>query len=136
MNVDLFFNLYFKFLRTKTEIYKSDFNLINLDGLEALKRQIPGILLGIWLNHIEIYAIWRTFKLLLKVHCHVSVLWRFCRISVISEFSFLSIVLKMKTRKSRKIFIFGSIKFKCMWICFSITISTFWTLKRKKIKTC
>ena len=57
MNVDLFFNLYFKFLRTKTEIYKSDFNLINLDGLEAVKRQIPGILLGIWLNHIKIYAI-------------------------------------------------------------------------------
>ena len=132
MNVDLFFNLYFKFLRTKTEIYKSDFNLINLDGLEALKRQITGILLGIWLNHIEIYALWRTFKLLLKLHYHVSVLWRFCRISVISEFSFLSIVLKTKTRKSRKIFIFGSIKFKCMWICFSITISTFWTLKRKK----
>ena len=136
MNMDLFFDHYFKFLRTKTEIYKSDFNLINLDGLEALKRQIPGILLGIWLNHIEIYAIWRTFKLLLKLHYHVSVLWRFCKISVISEFSFLSIVLKTKTRKSRKIFIFGSIKFKCMWICFSITISTFWTLKRKKIKTC
>ena len=57
INVDLFFDHYFKFLRIKTEIYKSDFNLINLDGLEALKRQIPGILLGIWLNHIEIYAI-------------------------------------------------------------------------------
>ena len=47
MNVDLFFDHYFKFLRTKTEIYKSDFNLINLDELEALKNQIPGILLGI-----------------------------------------------------------------------------------------
>ena len=57
MNVDLFFDHYFKFLRTKTEIYKSDFNLINLDGLEGLKRQILGILLGAWLNHIEIYVI-------------------------------------------------------------------------------
>ena len=42
MNADLFFDHYFKFLRTKIEIYKSDFNLINLDGLEAIKRQIPG----------------------------------------------------------------------------------------------
>ena len=41
MNADLFFDHYFKFLRTKIEIYKSDFNLRNLDGLEAIKRQIP-----------------------------------------------------------------------------------------------
>ena len=54
MNMDLFFDHYFKFLRTKTEIYKSNFNLINLDGFEALKRQIPGMLLGIWQNYIEI----------------------------------------------------------------------------------
>ena len=55
--MDLFFDHYFKFLRTKTETYKSDFSLINLDALEALKRQIPGILLEIWLNHIEIYVV-------------------------------------------------------------------------------
>ena len=121
MNVDLFFDHYFKFLRTKTEIYKSDFNLINLDGLEALKNQIPGILLGIWLNHIEIYVIWSTFQLLSKLDSHISVLWRFCRIAVISEFSFLGIGLKTKTQKSWKIFILGSIKFKCMW-------SVFWSL--------
>ena len=43
MNVDLSFDHYFKFLITKTVIYKSDFNSINLvDGLEALKRQIRG----------------------------------------------------------------------------------------------
>ena len=42
MNVELLFDHYFKFLSTKTEIYKSDFNPINLDGLEALKGQIPG----------------------------------------------------------------------------------------------
>ena len=42
MNVDQFFDHYFNFLSTKTEIYKNEFNLINLDGLEVLKRQIPG----------------------------------------------------------------------------------------------
>ena len=41
MNVDLFFDHYFlTFLSIKIEIYKNEFNLINLDGLEALKRQI------------------------------------------------------------------------------------------------
>ena len=44
MNVDLFFGHSFKLLSPKAEIYKIDFNLINLDldELEALKRQIPG----------------------------------------------------------------------------------------------
>ena len=74
MNADLFFDHYFKFLRTKIEIYKSDFNLINLDGLEAIKRQIPGTWLVIWLSHIEIYVIWITLQLLLKLHSHISVL--------------------------------------------------------------
>ena len=73
--------------------------------------------------------------LLLKLHSHISVLWHLCRISMISKFSFLGIRLKMKTRKSRKSFIFGSLKFKCIWICFSITISTFWALKLKKKQT-
>ena len=132
MNVDLFFDHYFKFLSTKTEIYKSDFNPINLDGLEALKGQIPGTWLEIWLNRIEMYVIWRTSQLLFKLHSHISVLWHFCRISVISEFSFLGIGLKTKTRKSRKKIIFGFIKFKWMWICVSMTISTFWALKLKQ----
>ena len=88
--------------------------------------------MGIWLNHIESYVIWRTFQLFLKLNSHILVLWHFCRISVISEFSLLGIGLKTKTWKSRKIFIFGSIKFKWMWICFLITVSTFWTLKLKK----
>ena len=43
MQLDLFFDHYFNFLSTKTEIYENEFNLINLDGLEVLKRQIPGI---------------------------------------------------------------------------------------------
>ena len=40
MNVGVFFDRYFNFLSTKTEIYKNEFNLTNLDGLEAVKRQI------------------------------------------------------------------------------------------------
>ena len=59
-----------------------------------------------WLNHFENNVIWAVFKLFLKLHSHITVLWRFCRISVISEFSCLSIGLKTKTRKSREISIF------------------------------
>ena len=136
MNVDLFFDHYFNFFSTKTKIYKNKFNLINLDRLEALKRQAPhNTWLGIWLNHIDIYVTWRISALFLKPHCHISVLWHFCRISVIFGFSFLGIGLKMKTRKSRIIFIFGFIKFKWMWTCFLITILTFWVLKLKYTKT-
>ena len=76
MNVDLFFDHYFNFLSTKTKIYKNKFNLINLDRLEALKRQAPCTWLGIWLNHIDIYVIWRISQLFLKLHFHISVLWR------------------------------------------------------------
>ena len=42
MNVDQFFDLYFNFFSTKTKICKNKFNLINLDRLEAFKRQAPG----------------------------------------------------------------------------------------------
>ena len=101
-------------LSTKTEIYKYEFNLINLDGLEALKKQLTVTWLGIWLNHIEMYVIWRISQLFLKPDSHISVLGCFCRISVISEFSFLGIGLTTKLRKLRKNFIFRSIKFQCM----------------------
>ena len=37
MHVDLFFDNYFNFLGAKTKLNKSVLNLINLDGLEALK---------------------------------------------------------------------------------------------------
>ena len=50
-------------------------------------------------------------------------------LSVISKFSFLGIGLKTKMRKSRKSPSFESTKFKYMWICFLITILTFWVLK-------
>ena len=46
MNVDLFFDHYFNFLSTNTKTFKNKFNLINLDRLEALKRQAPGY--GVW----------------------------------------------------------------------------------------
>ena len=42
MHVDLFFDLYFNFLSVKTEINKKNnkrLNLINLEGLDALKKQ-------------------------------------------------------------------------------------------------
>ena len=87
-----------------------------------------------WLNDFEFDVIWTAFQLLLKLHSHISVLWPFCRISVISGFPFLRIGLKTKTRKSRKILIFGSIKFKWMWTCFLITILNFWLLKLKYTK--
>ena len=134
MDMDLFFDLYFNFLSVKTEINKKNNkrpNLINLEGSDALKRQKYDTWIAMWLNHFEIDVIWTAFKGFLKLHSHISVFWGFSWISVISEFSFLGIGLKTKTRKSRKIFSFGSIMFKCMWIYFSISISTFWVLKLK-----
>ena len=56
IHVDLVFDHYFNFLSAKVEINKSELNLINLDGLEALKRQISSTF-GNWLNQIEIYVI-------------------------------------------------------------------------------
>ena len=41
----------------------------------------------------------------MKLHFHNSVLRRFCSISVISEFSYSGVGLKVKTRKSQKIYI-------------------------------
>ena len=131
MDMDLYFDLYFNFLAVKTEINKSNnerLNLINLEWSETLKRQTPRAWLRIWVNHFEADVIWRASQLFLKLHSHNSVLWHFCSISVISEFSYLGIVLKTKTWKSQKIFIFGSTKLKWIWIYFSISISTFWLL--------
>ena len=118
MHMNLFFDHFFNFLSAKTKINKNVVNLINLDGLEAVKRQKYDTGIAMWLNHFENHVIWATFQLFLKLHFHITVLWRFCRIS---EFSFLGIGLKMKTRESRKISIFGSAKFKCTWIYFSIS---------------
>ena len=53
--MDLFFDHYFNFLSAKTKINKIKLNLINLDGLEALKRQIYGTGLGVILRFIYIF---------------------------------------------------------------------------------
>ena len=123
--MNLFFNHYFNFLSVKTEINKNVFNLINLDGFEAFKRQTPGTWLEICVNHFEFDVIWRTSQLLLKLHSHNSVLWRFCNISVLPEFSYLGVGLKIKTQKSRKIFIlvgFFSQTLSNLLLCFSFFI--------------
>ena len=105
MHMNLFFHNCFNFLSPETKINKNMLNLINLDGFEAFKRQTPGTWLEICVNHFEFDVIWRTSQLLLKLHSHNSVLWRFCNISLLSEFSYLGVGLKMKTQKSRKILI-------------------------------
>ena len=71
-----------------------------------------------WLNHSDY---------------HFSMLWRFCGISAISEFTFGKL-LKTKTQKWSKIFIFGFIKLKYIWICFLMTISFFewWNWNKQK----
>ena len=129
MHVDVFFDHCFNFLSVKTDIVKKDIKLINPGGSKAFKTQIPATRLAMWLNGFEFDVIWAAFQLLLKLHSHISVLWPFCRISVISEFSFLGIGLKTKTRKSRKVFIFGFITLTYKWICFLTTIFTIWVLK-------
>ena len=114
MGVDLCFDHYFHCLSVKTDRSKNRLNWIYPKGSKTFKTQIAAAWLAIWLNHFEIDVVWTAFQLVVKLHFHISVLRRFCRISVISEFSFLSVRLKMKTRKSRKIFSFWVIKLKCI----------------------
>ena len=131
MHMNVFFNHYFRFLSAKTKINKNVLNLINLDGFEAFKRQAPDTWLEICVNHFDFDVIWRESQLVLKLNSHNSVLWRFYSIFVLSEFSYLGTGLKTKTRKSRKIFLFGSIMFKCVCIYFSTSISTSSVLRLK-----
>ena len=84
MHMNLFFDHFFNFLSAKTKINKNVVNLITLDGLEAVKRQKYYTGIAMWLNHFENHVVWATFQLFLKLHFHITVLWRFCRISVIS----------------------------------------------------
>ena len=53
MHINLFFDQYFNFFSTKNKTNKNVLNLINLDGLEAFRRQILGTLLEIWVNNFE-----------------------------------------------------------------------------------
>ena len=41
MHLNLFYHHFFDFLNAKTKINKNLLNLINLDGLEAFKKQRP-----------------------------------------------------------------------------------------------
>ena len=139
MHVDLFFNLCFNFLSVKTEINKKNnkrLNLINLERSDALKRQKQDKWIAIWLNHFENDVIWTVFKEFFELNSYISVFRGFSWISMISEFSVFGIGLKTKTWKSWKIFIFGSTKFKCIWIYFLTTVLTFGVLKLKWTKTC
>ena len=85
---------------------KNMLNLINVDGLETFKRQKYDTWIAMWLNHLVNDVIWAAFQLFLKLHFHNTVLWHFCRISEISEFLFLGIGLKTKTRKTWKTSLF------------------------------
>ena len=52
-----FFDHFFNFLSAKTKINKNVVNLINLDGLEAVKRQKYDTGIAMWLNHFENHVI-------------------------------------------------------------------------------
>ena len=114
---ELCFDHYFSCLSVKIEISKNGLNLIYSEVLKAFKTHITAAWLAMWLNHFWIHVVWNSistvlratfsFQLLWELYSPILVLWRFCRISVISKFSFLGVKLKRKTRKPRKIFIFG-----------------------------
>ena len=55
IHMDLFFDHFFNFLGAKTEINKSELSLINLDGLEVLKRQLLGTWFGIDESFWDLY---------------------------------------------------------------------------------
>lgn len=49
----MFFVLYCSFMNIKTSINKNRINLINIEGSEALKTQIPARWPAMWLNEFE-----------------------------------------------------------------------------------
>ena len=111
--------------------------LINAGTSKALTRQRSAIwliMIGTVAECFEFDVILTELQLFLKMHSHISVLWRSCRISNISVVSFWGKGMKKITWRSRKIFLFGFIKLKCMWICFLITVLFFWVLKVKQTK--
>ena len=69
-----------------------------------------------WLKRCKYDVIWTAFQLFFKLDSHIPVLSHFCRLSLISEFSFLGIGLNAKTRKSRKTLIYGFIEFKFIYL--------------------
>ena len=111
-------------MSAKTEINKSELNLINLDRLDALKRQICSTLGTEW---IILRSVWfeEHLNCFLKLQSYILVLWLFCRISVISELLFLGIGLKTKIRRPQKIFIFQLFLLKLYQIHFCVCLSLF-----------
>ena len=109
MNVDLCFEHFFNCLSIKTDIDKNGLNLVYSEGRvkKLLKTQLTAAWLAMWLNHCNFDVIWTIFLGFLELRTHISVFWGFRWVSVISEFSFLGMALKTKTRKLRKIIIFG-----------------------------
>ena len=69
-----------------------------------------------WLKHCKYDVIWTAFQLFFKLDSHIAVLSHFCRLSMISEFSFLGIGINAKIRKSRKTLICGFIGFKFIYV--------------------
>ena len=111
-------------MSAKTEINKSELSLINLDRLDALKRQICSTLGTGW---IILRSVWfeEHLNCFLKLQSYILVLWLFCRISVISELLFLAIGLKTKIRRPQKIFIFQLFLLKLYQIHFCVCLSLF-----------
>ena len=77
----------------KIDINEKEIKSKNPEGSKAFKTQMPDAWLATWQNSFNFDVIWTAFQLFLKLHSHISVFWRFCRISVISEFSFLGVGL-------------------------------------------
>ena len=57
-----------------------------------------------WLDHFEFDVIWITFQLCWKIHFHISVLWCFHRIFMISDFSFFGYRAEIDNRKIKENF--------------------------------
>ena len=113
-HINLFFDHYFNFLSVKTEINKKKQTQINKSrGVRIFwKTKIWHIVSKVAELFWERCHLNNISRVLEITFSYFSILGGLCRISVISEFSFLGIGLKTKTRKSRKIFMFRSAKFK------------------------
>ena len=114
----------------KTDINRNGFNLIYSKGSKAFKTQLAAAWFAMWLNHCNFDVNWTMFPGFLKLRIHNSVFRGFWWVSVISEFSFRAQNENQETTKNRY---FWVIKLKCMWICFMITILTFWVSKTNSI---
>ena len=121
---------FFNFLSIKTDINRNGLNLKYLEGLKAFKTQLTAARFEMWLNHCNFDVNWTIFLGFLKLRTHSSVFWDFWWVSVICEFLFRAQNENPETTKNRY---FWVIKLKCMWICFMITILTFWVSKTNSI---